>query len=84
MLRRSTKRKPFAGDAPLFRRTFLHECGIDPAAPFSDHAELRGSYRAWLLVHGIDPETGKMTPAGLDFFRELLADEHHERHSRTG
>ena len=33
-----------------------------------------GFFRSWLRHHGIDPKTGKMTLAGLAFFRSLAAD----------
>jgi hypothetical protein len=37
------------------------------------------TYRAWLTEKGIDPDTGRMTMAGLAFFEELVAQDN-ERH----
>jgi hypothetical protein len=79
-LRRKPKR--LAGDNPLLRRTFLHECGIDPAARFNEYPELHGSYRAWLSIHGIDPHTGKMTDKGLAFFRSLVTQQNLENRAK--
>jgi len=81
------RKKPtrLAGDIALFRRAFLHECGIDPAAAdFRDYPELHGSYRAWLSVRGIDPTTGKMTDKGLAFFRALLDEQNALNRAKRG
>jgi len=72
-------RTRLSGDNPLLRARYRAELGTVPsfhALEASGGAEaLSSSYRAWLEHHGIDPDTGKMTAAGLAFFNELLLEQ---------
>jgi hypothetical protein len=71
MLHRRQARLP--GDNPLLRRAFARERDLG-AEPFHRHfpAALRPDYEGWLCQRGIEPQTGRMTPAGLAFFKSLL------------
>ena len=40
-----------------------------------DGTSLAYDYHGWLRSKGIDPDSGKMTLAGLAFFDELLAEQ---------
>jgi hypothetical protein len=79
--RRTRARKSSKGqdaplaDHPLLRDAFLREhCPRHTPHPAYWHT--RGTfYCHWLRDHGVDPETGKMTDAGLAFFKQLLAEE---------
>jgi len=75
--RRRPKRLP--GDNPLLRRAFVAEQAADFEAhvgrPLTTRDELGKPYHAWLRLHGIDPDTGKMTSSGLAFFEQLVADQ---------
>ncbi len=93
-LRRKPKRLP--GDKPLLRRAFEEEMydeakARDPEViavimngPYRDRR-----YRQWLLEHGIDPDTGKMTLEGLAFFEQLVVEQNernranHDRRRRA-
>ncbi len=68
-------KRPTRPKAPaLFRDRYeaeLHAAELDMAADFE----------SWLREHGIEPTTGKMTDAGVAFFKELL-DADNERRAR--
>lgn len=70
--RPAEKRKSLAGDYPLLRNAFLRENGQD-TIPHPAYWQTPSTfYSHWLRSKGIDPETGKMTDAGVTFFRKLL------------
>jgi len=65
-LRRKPKRLP--ADNPLLRREYDRQLKAARFWTFLAYAE-------WLQRHGIDPDTGRMTPTGLAFFERLVADQ---------
>jgi hypothetical protein len=86
--RRSREVHPFPGDNPLLRRNFELNQGVPfyelerPYAVPHFRARVDALYHEWLRSKGIDPETGKMTVAGLAFFRTLVEDENAQNHTK--
>ncbi len=81
-LRRKPKR--LAGDNPTLRaafdlemrlRMFNLDVATNGASILLDIPRDDRAYADWLREHGIDPETGKMTPHGLAFFEQLLTEQ---------
>jgi hypothetical protein len=75
---RKPKRLHLPGDNPLLRRAFERELGL-PLYELERRynvvqfqVNLNHAYHEWLRAHGIDPDTGKMTDAGVAFFKMLI------------
>ncbi|MFZ0889033.1 MAG: hypothetical protein WA005_11315 [Candidatus Binataceae bacterium] len=73
MFRRHTPKHPkrlFAADSALLREKFPGDFQLSGGP--ADVPSVPDAYREWLRSHGIDPESGKMTEAGLAFFKACL------------
>jgi hypothetical protein len=82
MLRRNPKhpKRLFAADTPLLRARFAEETHLAGGAV--DVPSRLTAYREWLRERGIDPETGRMTTAGLAFFKVCLDEKNSTRTPR--
>ncbi len=59
-----------AADTPLLRARFAEDLHLSHGA--ADVPSQLAVYREWLCERGIEPETGRMTAAGLAFFKDCL------------
>jgi hypothetical protein len=85
MLRHRTPKHPkrlFAGDSPLLRKKFAREFQLSGGP--AEVTCVPESYREWLLNHGIEPENGHMTEAGLAFFKVCVEDTELTRSRKRG
>ena len=61
------------GDNPLLRRAFIAEYASESQTGAAQgRGNLGEPYRQWLTARGIDPDSGKMSAEGLEFFKTLL------------
>ncbi|MFZ0888200.1 MAG: hypothetical protein WA005_07090 [Candidatus Binataceae bacterium] len=73
MLRRRTPKHPkrlFAADSALLRQKFAADFHLSGGP--ADVPSVSDAYREWLRDHGIEPESGQMTVAGLAFFKACV------------
>jgi hypothetical protein len=87
MIPRPKKPPRPAGDNPLLRRAFDRDLRSDVFADpdfLSDAHPSRQSrvYREWLRHHGINPDTGAMTAAGIAFFTTLIEEQNARNRQR--
>ena len=74
MFRRRPPKPPrLHGDLPILRRHYAELAGEDASGE---------RCLAWLRSAGLDPETGRMTDAGLELYHRLLHEQATKRGSR--